>query len=218
VLSRPSEGAPASSTAVLVVVGGPQYRVGSHRQFVSLARRLARAGFATLRFDYAGMGDSEGEKPDFLACGPDLEAALAALAQACPRVTRFAVWGLCDAASAALMFATADTRVCAIVAANPWARSASSLAAARMKHYYLERIAEREFWAKLARGRLDWRASVNSLLANLRGMRSHRRHTSQPVNGNSYQMQMAGGLSRFRGCVLLILSGRDLTAREGSDA
>ena len=28
---------------VLVVVGGPQYRVGSHRQFVLLARRLAAA-------------------------------------------------------------------------------------------------------------------------------------------------------------------------------
>src|SRR5439155_9776004 len=110
VLARPPAALAASSMAVLVVVGGPQYRVGSHRQFVSLARRLAKSGFATLRFDYAGMGDSEGARPDFLNCGPDLAAALGALAQACPRVTRFAVWGLCDAASAAFMFATADAR------------------------------------------------------------------------------------------------------------
>jgi exosortase A-associated hydrolase 1/exosortase A-associated hydrolase 2 len=215
VLSRPHDSAAASTLAVLVVVGGPQYRAGSHRQFVSLARRLAKEGFATLRFDYAGMGDSEGEKPDFLACGPDLAAALTALMQACPRTTRVAVWGLCDAASAAFMFATADDRVHAIVAANPWARSASSLAAARVKHYYLARMGEREFWAKVAAGRLHWRVSFRSLLANVHGMWSHGREISRP--GDSYQMQMARGLSRFRGRVLLILSGRDLTAREFLD-
>lgn len=35
-----------SNTAVVIVVGGPQYRVGSHRQFVLLARALyADLGF-----------------------------------------------------------------------------------------------------------------------------------------------------------------------------
>jgi len=29
---------------VLIVVGGPQYRAGSHRQFLLLARELAREG------------------------------------------------------------------------------------------------------------------------------------------------------------------------------
>jgi exosortase A-associated hydrolase 1/exosortase A-associated hydrolase 2 len=216
VLSRPPERA-ASSMAVLIVVGGPQYRVGSHRQFVSLARRLAAAGFPALRFDYAGMGDSEGEKPDFQACGTDLRAALDALARACPGATRFAVWGLCDAASAALMFATVEARVVAIVAANPWARGASSLAAARVKHYYLGRIVEREFWAKLARGRLDWRASIGSLVENVRGSRAHRRAAAAPGDDDSYQVRMARGLANFSGRVLLILSGRDLTAREFID-
>ena len=41
------------ATGVLIVVGGPQYRVGSHRQFVLLARDLAAAGFAVMRFDFA---------------------------------------------------------------------------------------------------------------------------------------------------------------------
>ena len=50
---------------VLVIVGGPQYRVGSHRQFVLMARSLAQSGYAVLRFDYRGMGDSDGEMRTF---------------------------------------------------------------------------------------------------------------------------------------------------------
>ena len=53
--------------AVVVIVGGPQYRVGSHRQFLLLSRALASAGFAVLRFDYRGMGDSPGKLRDFQA-------------------------------------------------------------------------------------------------------------------------------------------------------
>jgi alpha/beta superfamily hydrolase len=49
---------------VLVIVGGPQYRAGSHRQFTLLARSLAEQGFAVLRFDYRGMGDSTGAMRD----------------------------------------------------------------------------------------------------------------------------------------------------------
>jgi pimeloyl-ACP methyl ester carboxylesterase len=49
-----------TGTGVVIVVGGPQYRGGSHRQFVQLARRLAHEGHAVLRFDVRGMGDSSG--------------------------------------------------------------------------------------------------------------------------------------------------------------
>ena len=87
---------------VLVVVGGPQYRVGSHRQFVLLARALAAAGFPTLRFDYRGMGDADGEARDFEAVSDDLKAAVDALCQRCPQLQEIVIWGLCDAASAAL--------------------------------------------------------------------------------------------------------------------
>jgi len=63
-----------SRVAVIVVVGGPQYRAGAHRQFVQLSRRLAEAGFPALRFDYRGMGDSSGMPRTFEECGPDIAA------------------------------------------------------------------------------------------------------------------------------------------------
>ena len=212
ILTRPPAGASASAPtmAVLVVVGGPQYRVGSHRQFVLLSRALARRGFPSLRFDYRGMGDSEGSVRSFEGAGADLRAALDALCAACPQAGRIVVWGLCDAASAALMFATADERVVGVVAVNPWARSAASLSATRVKHYYAARLVQREFWSKLLLGGVDLRASLGSFFSDLRGARS------SPPQGSdaSFQTTMARGLRRFGGRVLLILSGNDLTASE----
>ena len=52
-------------TGVLVIVGGPQYRVGSHRQYVQLSRHLAEQGIASMRFDVRGMGDSPGVQRSF---------------------------------------------------------------------------------------------------------------------------------------------------------
>src|ERR1700760_457890 len=102
VLSEPS--APRE-TGVVIVVGGPQYRAGSHRQFVLLARAIARQGFAVLRFDVRGMGDSAGSPRDFENIGEDVDAAIAALMQQVPAVRQVALWGLCDGASAALLHA-----------------------------------------------------------------------------------------------------------------
>lgn len=42
---------------------GIKYRVGPHRLNVKLARRLCSEGYFVLRFDPAGVGDSEGELP-----------------------------------------------------------------------------------------------------------------------------------------------------------
>ena len=52
--------------------------------------------------------------------------------------------------------AAADSRVAGIVAANPWARSAATLAATQLKHYYVARLLQPEFWRKLLRGGLRW--------------------------------------------------------------
>jgi uncharacterized protein len=214
ILSRPSRDAARSSTAVVIVVGGPQYRVGSHRQFVLLARTLARHGFPTLRFDYRGMGDSDGATRTFEGAGPDLRAALDAMCAACPESRRIVVWGLCDGGSAALMFATNDARVAGIVAVNPWVRSELSLAAARVKYYYASRLMQAEFWAKLLRGGLDLRKSIGALVANLKGARSLHRNKPAQRTDKTFQTLMARGLASFNGRLLLILSGNDLTAKE----
>lgn len=202
-------GRSASRRAVLIVVGGPQYRVGSHRQFVLLARRLAHAGYVSLRFDYRGMGDSEGEPRTFETIGEDLDAAIDFLC-AQPGIRSVVIWALCDAASAALMFCGAHPRVSGFMLLNPWVRSESTLATAQLKHYYGQRLLEREFWSRLVRAQFDWRASLRGLYDAMR--RAMRR--SRMTDDDSFQARMAEGWRRFRGPILLALSGRDLTAKE----
>lgn len=75
-------GCDASKTiGVLIVVGGRQYRVGAHRQFVSLARALAAAGYPAFRFDVRGTDGSQRHARHFLDCGDDLQSAIATLRQ-----------------------------------------------------------------------------------------------------------------------------------------
>ena len=73
---------------VLIVVGGPQYRAGSHRQFVLLARRLAAQGHSVFRFDCRGMGDSGGAMRSFEAFSEDIGAAIDVFFSRCPSLRR----------------------------------------------------------------------------------------------------------------------------------
>lgn len=196
---------------LLVIVGGPQYRAGSHRQFTLLARQAAAEGFACLRFDVRGMGDSPGEARDFEAIHEDIGAAIAALLQARPELKRVALWGLCDGASAALLYLQArpDPRVAGLILLNPWARSAATLAQTHVKHYYWRRLRQPEFWRKLLLGGVGV-AALRGLVGNLKLARG-----KAGASGSlCFQDRMAAGLRDFAGPVRLILSGDDYTALE----
>jgi len=196
-----------SAVGVLVVVGGPQYRVGSHRQFALLARALAAAGIPALRFDYRGMGDSEGEPRTFESIDADIRAALDALCHE-TGASRAVLWGLCDGASAALMYAAQDRRIAGVVALNPWVRSIQGEASTRLRHYYLKRLAAPDFWKKVLGGRFRPAAAAGDLAATVRNARG-------PVASTApFLERMDAGWRAFGDRVLFVLSGRDLTARE----
>lgn len=206
ILSLPAAPGPRG---VLIVTGGPQYRVGSHRQFVLLAAALAARGLAVLRFDLRGMGDSEGSARDYRAAGPDIAAALAQFFDAVPSLREVALWGLCDGATAAACHAPRDARVKALVLLNPWVRSSAGLARATLRHYYLPRLLQGDFWRKLAGGGVRVGASLASLrqvAAATRDAALHEDAAPAPA--------LLRALTQFHGKVLLILSGDDLGARE----
>ncbi len=213
-----------SPRGVLVVVGGPQYRVGSHRQFTLLCRALAEQGTAAMRFDYRGMGDSEGDVRIFENIQDDIQAAVEHFCAAVPELREVVIWGLCDAASAALLGAHRDRRVTGLVLLNPWVRTLESLAKAQLKHYYISRLTDLNLWRKLARGEFDVARSWQSLVGAVRTALGPKRTSadgppvaSVHVDASSHAplpARMADGLARFKGKLLLILSGNDLTAQE----
>ncbi|MES2537885.1 MAG: hydrolase 1, exosortase A system-associated [Pseudomonadota bacterium] len=210
ILSVPAQ---ASPRGVLIVVGGPQYRVGSHRQFTLLARDLAAQGVPVMRFDYRGMGDSEGEARQFDTIEVDMRQALDQFFVLMPGLREVVIWGLCDGASAALFYAHRDVRVSGLVLVNPWARTDEGLAKAYLKHYYTARLFDRELWRKILRGGFDYRAAVRSVF-RLAGQAVAPRKESAAANVPPLPARLADGFRRFQGKVLLILSGNDLTAQE----
>lgn len=201
------------SVGLVVLVGGPQYRVGSHRQFALLCRCAASAGYPALRFDYRGMGDSSGEYKTFEQLDADVDAAITRLQALAPSVRRVVLWGLCTAASTAMMYAPTDARVAGLVLVNPWVRDDVTIARTQMKHYYVRRLATREFWSRLVSGQIDVAASLRSFARSLRD--STRRIGA--VDGRThlpFQTRMARAMTAFQGRSLLLLSGNDMTAKE----
>jgi len=216
VLSLPSKPPAAGvETAVLIVVGGPQYRVGSHRQFTLLGRALAAGGYPAFRFDYRGMGDSSGALRDFEVTCTDIEAAIDAVQRARPSVRHVVLWGLCDGASAALLFLDdrSDPRVTGLCLVNPWVRSPESLARTHVKHYYLSRLMQADFWRKLARGDVA-RQALTELVRNLRLAGRRVSLASTAATALPFQQRMARAWQAFAGPMLLVLSGDDYVAHE----
>jgi exosortase A-associated hydrolase 1 len=201
-----------AETGVLIIVGGPQYRAGSHRQFTLLARHLAGLGIASLRFDYRGMGDSEGEKRSFDQINADIDAALDTFMKLAPAIGGIALWGLCDAASAAMSYAHTDTRVRQLILLNPWLPSPLQVARTRLKIYYPSRLGQVNFWAKLLSFDVDIPVTIRSIFGDLKTMFRWENKPSNPIDSAANERMLAG-LKQFSGQVLFVMSEKDLTAR-----
>jgi exosortase A-associated hydrolase 1 len=215
IASLPAAPLAPAARGVLIVVGGPQYRVGSHRQFALLARDLADHGIPALRFDYRGMGDSAGDARDFEAIGADIRAAIDAFLAAVPALREVVLWGLCDGASAAAMYAPGDARVRGLVLLNPWVRTDDGIARTTLKHHYRDRLRDPAFWRKLASGRFDVKASLASMLGLARKAFGGR--TQEGASAAALPDRIQHGLRTFGGSTLLVIGGADLTGREFCD-
>lgn len=223
ILSLPE---PTVSKGLLIVVGGPQYRVGSHRQFTLLARHLAAHGVPVLRFDCRGMGDSEGDMRTFEDLEDDFRCAIDKFFEEVPTLNGLVIWGLCDAASAALFYAYRDRRVTGLVLVNPWVRTHQGAAKAYLKHYYITRVFAPEFWSKIWRGDFNYAGAARSFSEIVGNALAGKEKTAVTIenaasdnacNLASLPERMFYGLSHFAGEILLIISGNDLTAQEFSD-
>ena len=221
ILHRPAS--QARRGILIAVAGGPQYRVGGHRQLVLWARRMAEEGYAVFRFDYRGWGDSHGEFHDFDVVDDDIRAALGRFKSDVPELEEIVLWGECNAASAILFYAYRDARIKGLVLLNPWVRTVEGQAKAILRHYYLKRLTEPSFWKKIFSGRVNPVKALGSAFKLVSQSRTKSSTGTQAVVGSlatelprdlSLPDRMLAGLSRFSGPIMLVMSGRDLIARE----
>lgn len=207
----------AGELGVLIVVGGPQYRVGSHRQFLLLARALAEHGVPCMRFDYRGMGDSTGARRSFDSVEDDIRAAIDAFFVQAPRLQGVMLWGLCDGASAAALYAPGDSRVRGLMLLNPWVRTDVGEAQVYLKHYYLKRLCSMAFWKKLVLGGVALGQSLRGFGQTWRAARKAGETSGVTDATADLPERMCAALGMARVPWRVVLSGRDYVAREFQD-
>src|SRR5262249_5952972 len=128
------------------------------------------------------------------------------------------LWGLCDATTAICERARHDPRIDGIVLLNPWVRTDAGHARAQLRHYYLPRLAQGEFFRKILCGGLNPLTSARDLFGDIgRALGALKGNVAERASSNfdgSLVDRMGNNLRHYHGLVLLIISGRDLTAKE----
>ena len=205
-----------ANSGVIILVGGPQYRAGSHRQFTLLARSLAEAGIASLRFDFAGMGDSEGARQHFDATGDEIIAAIDHLLALQPAVSNVVLWGLCDAASSAAINAHLHDKVTGMILLNPWVHNGDYSPQVKLAHYYRPSLRKADQWRRLFTGEIRLSALREFARDSIALLGRRLAATAGKVPPLTFVHRMLDGLRLFQHDVLIVLSQADLTAREFS--
>lgn len=152
VLTEPAVPAPADRPAVVFLNAGVLHRIGPNRIHVRLARELARRGFASLRFDYSGLGDSgprKGRASFHEAVAAEVKQALDVLAARGAR--RFVLAGICSGADDALRVATTEERIAGAVLIEPMARPGPGY----LLYSYRRKLLNPLAWWRLLRGRSE---------------------------------------------------------------
>ena len=196
----------AGESGLLIVSGGNEVRIGSHRGMGRLAADVAAHGHPVFRFDRRGIGDSEGENSGFEGSGPDLKAAIAAFREACPSLRRVVAYGNCDAATALLLHA--PDGLAALVLSNIWAVEPDDglPPTAAIKSHYLHRMRDPKAWAGLVTGAVNFRKLAAGLA----------RIATQPVS-SALSDRIARAMANNVLEATLLLANRDGTALAFAD-
>lgn len=175
VLAGSADLSEGSTTGLLLVTGGSQTRVGSHRMYERLTKSLSENGYSCFRYDRRGVGDSDGEDPGFRGSAPDLKAAAEAFRGEAPGLTRLIGFGLCDGATALALHGD-EAGLDGLILVNPWLVEADegAPAPAAVRAHYRKRLTSWAGWKKLLTGAFDFR----KLWSGIRRLFSRRRAES----------------------------------------
>lgn len=151
VLCEPDGSRRFGEPAVLLWNVGVNHHVGPYRAYVDLARCLAQQGFASLRFDASGLGDSEARKDastERERAALDLRDAME-LIERRTGIGRFVLVGFCSSVDAAHQLACVEPRVAGAIFIEGYAWRT-----ARFYLRYWRRYLDGARWDRLLRRRL----------------------------------------------------------------
>ena len=210
VLHRADSAAAAGKPAIVFLHGWSGGRLGPHRMFVKMARRLAAAGFTCLRPDFRGRGDSDGSTP-----GATIQSMIADARCGIDFLERHVsqqpviLLGICSGGKVAIGAAVGDARVVGLVLWSGEAlgslrnRATNARKSVFAFKEYLGKLGSAESWRKLLSGKVHVRLVGKALF----------RHETR---GESEAQQEEAMLRRFRsfpGRVLFIYGGNDPDTR-----
>lgn len=194
ILHMPDGGTPGD-LAIILLSPGIKMRVGPERLYCVLSERLVSLGFPVLRFDFYGLGDSEGELSEELMkdvynhieVGRFTDDTVDAMNWMTREhgARRFILSGLCGGAITGLLTAKNDSRVAGLLALaiTPLLASRSadpslyitSGQAAELRRTYLSKLTNPRAWLRLLTLRTDFSLLWRSL------QRGGRQHLAQQV-------------------------------------
>ncbi len=226
--------AQARGICVLLLSPGIKGRVGPHRLYLKIAARLVPLGFHVLRFDFHGLGDSEGELPERVLAdvyntvhsGRFVGDTIAAMdwMERTVGVRRFVGSGLCGGAITALLAAETDARIeCLLALGLPtvleggpenWARVLTHQEAVGLRGSYFQKLADpaslRRFLTGKSSYKVIWRV-VRAWISDRGATRSdapalHRAAVDQtnPRFANAFMTML-----RSKRPMLLVFAGAD---------
>lgn len=106
--------------AVILLNAGLIHRIGPSRLYVKIARALSKLGFAVLRFDFSGTGDSRAREDhlSFIKSAVDETQEAMAYLQETRGIKRFLLIGHCSGAGFSFLTACEDPRVIGVILIN----------------------------------------------------------------------------------------------------
>jgi dienelactone hydrolase len=204
-----------NGVGVVFLHGWPGNRIGPHRMFVTMARRLEALGFYGLRIDFHGRGDSDGRAEDasIRSMIDDTARAVDFLA-ARPQVKRLYLLGICSGGKVAIGAASADPRLRGLVLWSAEAmgqlrtraaRTHKSMSALRL---YLKKLTAVETWKKILTFRVNTRMVRKAIVTD-----------ETPRDAEiAHESAMLDRFKAFRGDILFIYGGNDPNTKYAAEA
>lgn len=187
ILHLPPGGA-RRDTGVILLSPGVKMRVGPEGLYRRLADLFVSLGFPVLRFDYYGLGDSEGDLTEeylkdvysHIEIGRFVDDTIDAMNWMQDRcgTTRFLLSGLCGGAMTGLLAASRDDRIAGLhalgltcVVSSRAADPSRYFSLGELEHLrkgYVKKLLDPSSWLRLLSFQSDYRVIVRSVMAPLR--------------------------------------------------